>query len=318
MSVLLQVANLQRRFLLRRRPESFLHAVDGVSFRIARGEALGLVGESGCGKSTLARLVARLLDPDAGGIFLDGADLAKIAAREFVHHPDRGAIQMVFQDAGESLDPRYSARRAILEPIIGLTTARGEAAAARARTVADLVGLPVELFDRYPHQLSGGQKARVGIARALGAGPRLLILDEPTAALDVSVQARILRLFDDLRRRLELSLLFISHDLSVVRLLCARVMVMYLGQIVETGPSDTVFAAPLHPYTGALVDAIPDPARSGRSAPLEGEVPSAIDPPENACRFAGRCKLAIERCRIEAPWLREVYPDRHVACHLAG
>ncbi len=320
MTAVLEVADLRLRFpLLGSGKARFLHAVDGVSFRLERGQALALVGESGCGKSTLARIVARLIEADAGRVLLDGRDIAAVTVNRFVRDPDRARIQMVFQDAGDSLDPRETGHRAIAGPIARLTRAPAAARAARVSEVARLVGLPEELLDRLPHQLSGGQKARIGIARALGPAPRVLVLDEPTAALDVSVQALVLRLFDDLRRRLDLALLFISHDLNVVRLLCARVMVMYLGQIVETGPAGDVFDAPLHPYTRALVDAIPDPARKGRPvATLDGEVPSAIDPPPNVCRFAGRCALAVERCRTEAPMLRAVKSDREVACHLAA
>ncbi len=319
MTAALEVADLRLRFPLRGSGKTrFLHAVDGVSFRLERGEALALVGESGCGKSTLARIVARLIDADAGRVLLDGRDIAAVPKSRFVRDPDRAKIQMVFQDAGDSFDPRETGRRAIAGPIARLTRASAAARAARVAEVAGLVGLPAELLDRFPHQLSGGQKARVGIARALGPAPRVLVLDEPTAALDVSVQALVLRLFDDVRRRLDLALLFISHDLNVVRLLCARVMVMYLGQIVEAGPAGAVFDTPLHPYTRALVDAIPDPARKGsRGAALDGEAPSAIDPPPRVCRFAGRCALAVDRCRTEAPILRPVTNDRTVACHLA-
>jgi oligopeptide/dipeptide ABC transporter ATP-binding protein len=314
MTTLLDIAELRCRFPVRGRKGSFLHAVDGVSFTIARGEAVALVGESGCGKSTLARLVARLIDPESGHIRLDNRDLATIPASTFVRDPARARIQMVFQDAGDSLDPRYTARRAIAEPIRGLTR---QNPATRVAEVAALAGLQAELLDRAAHQLSGGQKARVGIARALGPAPDLLILDEPTAALDVSVQALVLRLFDDLRRRLGLSMLFISHDLGVVRLLCSRVLVMYLGQIVESGPAHDLFDTPRHPYTQALVDAVPDPARRGRRLRLSGDIVSAIDPPANACRFVGRCPVAIARCRTEAPVLRAVDRGRMVACHLA-
>jgi len=316
MTALLDIADLRCRFPVRGRKGSFLHAVDGVSFSIDRGEAVALVGESGCGKSTLARLVARLIDPDSGQISFAGIDLVAIPARRFADDPARARIQMVFQDAGDSIDPRYTARQAIAEPIRGLTRQTRAGLAARVAEVAALAGLPEALLDRTAHQLSGGQKARVGIARALGPAPDVLILDEPTAALDVSVQALVLRLFDDLRRELGLSLLFISHDLGVVRLLCARVLVMYLGQIVESGPAADLFDAPRHPYTQALVDAVPNPARRGQRLRITGDIVSAIDPPANACRFVGRCPVAIARCRSEAPMLREVMPGRQVACHL--
>jgi oligopeptide/dipeptide ABC transporter ATP-binding protein len=315
---LLEVDGLRRRFALQGRGRGrFLHAVDGVSFRLDRGEAVGLVGESGCGKSTLGRVVARLIDAEDGRILLDGRDIARVGWARFARDPDRASVQMVFQDAGDSLDPRIAIRHAIAAPLSRLTRLDAAARAARVAEMAELVGLSADLLDRYPHQLSGGQKARVGISRALGPAPRVLVLDEPTAALDVSVQALVLRLLDDLRRRFDLALLFISHDLNVVRLLCARVMVMYLGQIVETGPAGAVFDAPLHPYTAALVDAIPDPARRGlRGTPITGEAPGAIDPPPNACRFAERCPVSVPRCRAEAPVPRPVGPDRSVACHL--
>ena len=316
---LLEIVDLQCRFALRGGKGRFLHAVDHVSLRIEKGEAVALVGESGCGKSTLARLAARLIDPDAGQIRLEGRDIAQVKAERFVRDPARVRIQMVFQDAGDSLDPRYTARQAIAEPLRGLSGLRGTAIEARVREIAGLVGLPEELLGRTAHQLSGGQRARVGIARALAPAPDLLILDEPTAALDVSVQALVLRLFDALRLRLDLALLFISHDLNVVRLLCSRVLVMYLGQIVETGPAEAVFADPLHPYTRALVAAVPDPARREGRGPrvrLDGDMPSAIDPPAQACRFAGRCTLTMARCHEEAPKLRVITSDRQAACHL--
>jgi oligopeptide/dipeptide ABC transporter ATP-binding protein len=220
---------------------------------------------------------------------------------------------MVFQDPTDSLNPRYTARETIAEPLALLSGLRGAQAQARVDEVAAQVGLPTELLSRYPHQLSGGQKARVGIARALAVGPRLLILDEPTAALDVSVQAVVLQLLDRLRSELGLSYLFVSHDLNVVRLLTDRVAVMYLGKLVETGPSEAVFRSPKHPYTQALVSAIPG---QGPRVRLGGEVASPIDPPAHACRFHGRCPKGTDRCGREAPAL--IKRDGHaVACHFA-
>jgi oligopeptide/dipeptide ABC transporter ATP-binding protein len=310
---LLQVESLSKRFAVAGRRGALLHAVDDVSLSIAPGEALGLVGESGCGKSTLVRLLARLLDPSEGRIVFDGEDLAAIPARGFARRPERAVIQMVFQDPTDSLNPRFSARDTIREPCLLLAGMDRAAADARVDEVAQQVGLPAELLSRFPHQLSGGQKARVGIARALAVRPRLLILDEPTAALDVSVQAVVLQLLDRLRRELGLSTLFVSHDLNVVRLLTDRVAVMYLGKIVEMGPSAEVFRAPQHPYTRALVSAIPG---QGPRIRLEGEISSPIDPPPEVCRFQSRCPSAQDRCLREAPVLPA---GRHgAACYFAG
>jgi oligopeptide/dipeptide ABC transporter ATP-binding protein len=271
-----------------------------------------LVGESGCGKSTLVRLVARLLDPSEGRIVFDGVDLAANAARSFARTEHRAAIQMVFQDPTDSLNPRFSARESIREPLSRLTRFTAAAANARVDEVAAQVDLPAALLSRYPHQLSGGQKARVGIARALAVRPRLLILDEPTAALDVSVQAVVLQLLAQLRRDLGLTVLFVSHDLNVVRLLTDQVAVMYLGKLVELGSSEQVFRAPRHPYTQALVSAIPG---QGPRIRLGGEVASPIDPPPRVCRFHGRCPQGEDRCAREAPPLRRV-GSHLVACHL--
>ncbi len=235
-------------------------AVDGISFEVSRGESVGLVGESGCGKSTTSMMVMRLLDKTGGTITFDGQDIGAVPARDFARSPLRGRIQMVFQDPTDSLNPRFTAARAIADPILRLGTARGgRAVRARCEELARQVGLPVELLDRFPHQLSGGQKARVGIARAIALGPELLILDEPTAALDVSVQAIVLNLLQDLKTALGMSYLFVSHDLNVVRLLCDRVIVMRTGRIVEQGPTEQVLDAPQSDYTRELLTAIPHP-----------------------------------------------------------
>jgi oligopeptide/dipeptide ABC transporter ATP-binding protein len=311
---LLQVERLNKRFPVAGRRGALLHAVDDVTLSIGAGESVGLVGESGCGKSTLVRLLARLLDTTDGRIVFAGKDLATIPAARFARTPERALIQMVFQDPTDSLNPRFTARDTIAEPLALLTGLRGEPARARVDEVAQQVGLPLALLDRYPHQLSGGQKARVGIARALSVKPQLLILDEPTAALDVSVQAVVLQLLERLRGELGLSYLFVSHDLNVVRLLTDRVAVMYLGKLVEQGPSDQVFRAPKHPYTQALVSAIPG---QGPRIKLTGEVASPIDPPAQACRFHGRCPQGEDRCGREAPPLRTL-GQRQVACHFAA
>ena len=310
---LLSIERLNKRYPVSGKKGALLHAVDDVSFAIGAGESVGLVGESGCGKSTLVRLLARLHDATDGRIVFEGQDLATTPALKFARDPRRTHIQMVFQDPTDSLNPRFTARETIAEPLVLLAGLRGAAAQARVDEVAEQVGLPLALLSRYPHQLSGGQKARVGIARALAVKPRLLILDEPTAALDVSVQAVVLQLLARLRSELGLSCLFVSHDLNVVRLLTEKVAVMYLGKLVEFGPSEQVFRAPRHPYTRALVSAIPG---QGPRIRLTGEVSSPIDPPREACRFHGRCPQGEDRCGREAP--PQVIRGGHMAaCHFA-
>jgi len=301
------------------KPPTLLHAVDDVSFAIGRGETVGLVGESGCGKSTLVRLINRLLDPTSGSIQLAGTELTHFRARAFAGNPNRARIQMVFQDAGDSLNPRFTAAQAIAEPLRRLSKLKRDQIADRVNALADMTGLPRELLTRFPHQLSGGQKARVGIARAIAVEPELLILDEPTAALDVSVQVVILQLLQQLKRELGMSYLFVSHDLNVVRLLCDRVLVMYLGKIVESGPAAEVFADPKHPYTRALISAIPqaEPDKRIGRLRLDGEPRSPIDPDPTVCRFYGRCPQGEPRCSAEMPLLRGVGPARQVACHFA-
>jgi len=240
-------------------PEAF-RAVDGISFTINRGESVGLVGESGCGKSTTSTMVMRLIDKSDGVIMFDGEDIGAIAAKAFAKLPLRKRIQMVFQDPTDSLNPRFTAARAIADPILRLANLKGrEAVRARCEALARQVGLPVELLDRFPHQLSGGQKARVGIARAIALNPELVILDEPTAALDVSVQAVVLNLLQELKDTLGMSYLFVSHDLNVVRLLCDRVIVMRAGRIVEQGPTEEILVSPQAQYTRDLLAAIPHP-----------------------------------------------------------
>ncbi|ALG91067.1 MULTISPECIES: dipeptide ABC transporter ATP-binding protein [Actibacterium] len=236
-----------------------VHAVRGISFEVKEGQSVGLVGESGCGKSTTSEMLVRLLDPTSGEILFDGQDIAGIPAGRFARNPRRGDIQMVFQDATDSLNPRHSARQTIADPLRRLGGMGGAKLAARVDELADLTGLPRTLLDRFPHQLSGGQKARVGIARAIALNPRFLILDEPTAALDVSIQAVVLNLLADLRAALGMSYLFVSHDLHVVRLLCDHVIVMKGGEIVEQGPAEQVMASPAHPYTQELLSAAPKP-----------------------------------------------------------
>jgi oligopeptide/dipeptide ABC transporter ATP-binding protein len=317
MSALLDIAELVKRFDVGNKRK--LHAVDEVSFTIGRGETVGLVGESGCGKSTLVRLINRLLDPTSGSIRLGGTELADFKAKAFAGNVNRRRIQMVFQDAGDSLNPRYTAADAIADPIRRMKKMSGADLGRRVEQLADMTGLPRELLTRFPHQLSGGQKARVGIARAIAVEPELLILDEPTAALDVSVQVVILQLLQQLKRDLGMSYLFVSHDLNVVRLLCDRVLVMYLGKIVEQGPAGELFADPKHPYTRALISAIPqaEPDKRVGRLRLSGEPRSPIDPDPTVCRFYGRCPKGEPRCAAEMPVLRTVAPARQVACHFA-
>jgi oligopeptide/dipeptide ABC transporter ATP-binding protein len=294
-----------------------VHAVDGVSFVVKEGETVGLVGESGCGKSTLVRALTRLIDISDGHIKLGAREVSLKPARVFARDRDRAKIQMVFQDAGDSINPRFTAFEAIADPLRRLRKLKGKALRQRVETVASQCGLPLQLLARFSHQLSGGQRARVGIARAIAVEPDLLILDEPTAALDVSVQVVILKLLRRLKQELGMSYLFVSHDLSVIKLLCDRVLVMYLGKIVESGPAIEVFQHPLHPYTQALVTAVPR-LHEGANKRLRivGEPRSPIDPDPNVCRFYGRCPRGTDVCQTTMPQLRS-FGERHVACHFA-
>ena len=321
---LLQVTNLKKHFPLTSSPffkkaiPQTLHAVDGVTLSIQPGESVGLVGESGCGKSTLIRLVSRLIEPTAGDIHFNGAPIHTIRASKFAHSPYRADLQMVFQDPTDSLNPRFTAFDTIADPLkrLGpkLTTQQIQD---RAAEVARQVGLPSELLSRFPYQLSGGQKARVGIARAIAPSPKLLVLDEPTSALDVSVQAVILQLLARLRAELNISYLFVSHDLNVVRLLCDRILVMYLGKLVETGPTDAIFHRPHHPYTQALVSAIPSFEAPPRQNMLNGESRSPINPSPHTCRLYGRCPKGDNLCVQEMPSLESVGQAHSAACHYA-
>jgi oligopeptide/dipeptide ABC transporter ATP-binding protein len=320
MTPLLEVQELTKLYPVGpRRKGAMLHAVDHVDLTIGAGECVGLVGESGCGKSTLARLVARLIEPSSGRIVFDGEELTRMSEQRFTRSAYRSRIQVVFQDPTESLNPSFRVFDSIADPLRRLLriTSRGELDR-RVRSAAERVGLPDELVLRYPHQLSGGQRARVGIARAIVVEPSLLILDEPTSALDVSVQAVILRLLAVLRTRLGMSYLFVSHDLNVVRLLCERIVVMYLGKVAEVATAEALFTDPRHPYTKALIAAIPDPARRDEQRPrLDGQPKSPIDPDPRACRFHGRCPIGVDRCVTAYPPLRRIQPWHAAACHFA-
>jgi oligopeptide transport system ATP-binding protein len=296
-----------------------LRAVDGVSFTIAPTETLGLVGESGCGKTTTGRLILRAIDPTAGRIIFQGQDVTALSGKAL--QPFRRQSQIVFQDPYSSLNPRLTVRRIIGEPMLvhGLTTA--DAMRHDVDAVLELVGLSPEHAERYPHELSGGQRQRVGIARALGVRPKLIVADEAVSALDVSVRAQILNLLVELRERLGLAYLFISHDLGVVRFISHRVAVMYLGKLVESGPAGSLFAKPLHPYSQALLAAIPKIGDGSSSMfdqterLLSGELSNPIDLPPG-CRFYNRCTHRMERCRVLEPELTTVESARAVACHL--
>lgn len=301
-----------------RRKVGVVRAVDGVDLAIRRGTSLALVGESGSGKSTLGRLLLRLVDATDGTVTLDGTNVTALNARELRH--ERRRMQMVFQDPYASLDPRHTVGAAVRESLDIQRTVPPAERDARVRELFDLVNLDTALMSRFPHELSGGQRQRVGIARALASDPVFLVADEAIASLDVSVQAQIVALLDRLRRELDLTLLFISHDIAMARYLCDEIAVLYLGRIVEHGDTDTVIRSPRHPYTRALLSAVPElPGRETATAAerivLTGEVPSAAAPP-SGCRFRTRCPYATDRCADETPDLR-IVDGRHVRCHYA-
>jgi len=319
---LLDVQNLKVHFPLKTGwlggPRESVKAVDGVSFSIAPGETLGLVGESGCGKSTLGRAIVRLVEPTAGSVSFAGTDLTHASGSEL--RALRRQLQIIFQDPYSSLNPRMT-----VEDIVGeaLDIHRlSEGKAARRQRIVELlqdVGLDASYIQRYPHEFSGGQRQRIGIARALAVKPKLIICDEPVSALDVSVQAQIINLLQDLQREHGIAYLFIAHDLAVVEHISRRVMVMYLGKIVELADAKAIIRSPQHPYTQALISAVPevDPDSKRQRIILPGDVPSPIHPP-SGCPFHPRCPIAEARCRTEAPALREVAANHLAACHLAG
>ncbi|MDR6953391.1 peptide/nickel transport system ATP-binding protein [Ancylobacter sp. 3268] len=308
---ILSVSDLSTHY---RQSGATLRAVDGVSFAIEKGETVGLVGESGCGKSTLGKSIIRLVEPNAGSIRFDGAEITGLSAGQM--RPLRRRLQMVFQDPFGSLNPRHTVGEILTGPLAvhGIATKRERRE--KVRDMLHRVGLPPDATGRYPHEFSGGQRQRLGIARALILEPELIICDEPVSALDLSIQAQILNLLVGMKRALGLSYLFISHDLSVVRYFADRVLVMCLGRIVETGDRRALYERPLHPYTRALLAAVPDASRGREATSLPGELPGAGNLP-SGCRFHPRCPLATERCRREDPPLRDLAPGRSVACHHA-
>ena len=316
---LLQVKNLKKHFPVRggllRRVVDQVHAVDGVSFDLAAGETLGLVGESGCGKSTTGRCVLRLIEPTAGEVLFEGRDVGAMA-------PDAlralaRDMQIIFQDPFASLNPRMTVGAIVGEGlVIHKLAANPRDIAERVAPLLQTVGLSADHLRRYPHEFSGGQRQRIGIARALAVNPKLVVCDEAVSALDVSIQAQVINLLEDLREQFNLTYVFIAHDLSVVEHISHRVAVMYLGRIVEVAPSRSLYTTPRHPYTEALLSAvpIPDPTVARKRIVLEGDVPSPIHPP-SGCHFHPRCPRAKEQCRHEAPQLRELAPGHVAACH---
>lgn len=320
--VLVQIQDVTKHFPIYRgisqRTVGSVKAVDGVSFEIASGTTLGLVGESGCGKSTLARTVVRLVEATSGKVLFDGIDLLSLRPQEL--RAFRPKVQMIFQDPYSSLNPRMRVGKSVAEPLLEhrrelSRSERGE----RVDELLSLVGLDPALGQRYPHEFSGGQRQRIGIARALALSPQLVVCDEPISALDVSIQAQIVNLLNEVQVHYGLSYLFISHDLGMVRRLSDRVAVMYLGKIAELAPAEALFERAQHPYTRALLSAVPQLSATGerrQRTVLSGEVPSPIEPPDG-CRFATRCPLVEERCRREEPPLRALEGDHRVACHLA-
>jgi oligopeptide transport system ATP-binding protein len=320
---LLEVQNLVKHFPVGggmfRGPAALVRAVDDVSFVVHRGETVGLVGESGCGKTTTGRCILQLERPTSGQILFEGVDLATLDTDAL--RAVRRKVQVIFQDPYSSLNPRMTIGQIIAEPLkVHGIVADAAKRQPRVRELLEQVGLLPQHAKRYPHQLSGGQRQRVGIARALAMEPSLIICDEPVSALDVSIQAQIINLLEDLQNRLGLTYLFIAHDLSVVRHISDRVIVMYLGKIVEVADRTALYEEPLHPYTCALLSAvpIPDPAVEAKRerTVLRGEVPSPLNPP-SGCVFHPRCPIAVDRCTAEIPPLREIKPGHWAACHLA-
>jgi oligopeptide/dipeptide ABC transporter ATP-binding protein len=317
-SVLLEVKNLQKHYPIRKgllsRISNYVYAVDGVSFSIYEGETLGLVGESGCGKSTVGRTILKLIDPTAGELIWQGEHIDELSRSQM--RPYRQQLQAVFQDPYSSLNPRMRAADIVSEPLRNYEKLSKEEARKKVAPLFERVGLRPDQMLRFPHEFSGGQRQRLGIARALSVRPKLIMLDEPVSALDVSVQAQVINLLEDLQSELGVSYLFVAHDLAVVKHISHRVAVMYLGRIVELATTEQLFNNPAHPYTEALLSAvpIPDPSYRRQQIILKGDVPSPIHRP-TGCHFHTRCPYAQERCKREEPVLQEITPGHAVACH---
>jgi oligopeptide/dipeptide ABC transporter ATP-binding protein len=315
----LEVTDLKKHFPVKkgllRRTVGYVYAVDGVSFTINEGETLGLVGESGCGKSTAGRAILRLIEPTAGTVKVLGRDIAPLTKKEL--RPYRQQMQIVFQDPFSSLNPRMTAGEIVGEPFYVHGVANAKERKERVAALFERVGLRAAQMANYPHQFSGGQRQRICIARALALGPKLIVGDEPVSALDVSIQAQVINLLKDLQHERKLSYLFISHNLAVVEHISHRIAVMYLGRIVEQADTRSIFTSPQHPYTEALLSAVPvpDPAVKRQKRVLQGDVPSPVNPP-SGCHFHTRCPYAVARCKVETPLLREIAPGHHVSCHL--
>jgi oligopeptide/dipeptide ABC transporter ATP-binding protein len=316
---LLEVHNLVKHFPqgggLFSKPKAWIKALDGVSFQVRKGESFGVVGESGCGKTTMGMLILRLLEPSSGQIRFNGEDITQLNRTQM--RPLRKQIQIIFQDPYSSLDPRMKVSSIVTEPLCAFQKLTKQKKQDAAVQLIEKVGLQAADLGRYPHEFSGGQRQRIGIARALSVQPRLIVADEPVSALDVSIQAQIINLLDDLKREFHLAYIFISHDLNVVEYMCDRIAVMYLGVIIETAPATAFSKDSRHPYTRALLSAVPlpDPYKSRPPVFLEGDVPSPTDPPVG-CVFHARCNSCFDRCRIERPRLVEVSPGHYVACWL--
>jgi oligopeptide/dipeptide ABC transporter ATP-binding protein len=315
----LEVRDLKKHFPVKkgilRRTVGQVYAVDGISFTVGEGETLGLVGESGCGKSTAGRAILRLIEPTSGVVKMMGQDIAGLSKKEL--RPFRKQAQIVFQDPFSSLNPRMTAGDIVAEPLLVHGIANKAERAKMVAALFDRVGLRPAQMANFPHQFSGGQRQRICIARALALGPKLIVGDEPVSALDVSIQAQVINLLQDLQRERRLSYLFISHNLAVVEHISHRIAVMYLGRIVEYATTKEIFTNGQHPYTEALLSAVPvpDPAIKRKKRILQGDVPSPVNPP-SGCHFHTRCPYAEARCKVEVPLLREIAPGHHVSCHL--